>query len=305
MRLSTVLLLCALVLIGSSAEGLGPGAHLYVASRVMGTGWPGALFGSMAPDLCNLASTPQINGAMAGLTHCEFDRLSPSPFAMAFATHNNLWGVDSYIHCHHNPGYEDTYFTLRMKELLDEFEATGLTMLQAEDIVDAVLDYLLRKDLGPEFGHAIALSAQFFGAAQTQELVEAFALPLSQRVAGLSTEDAEDEIRSMAQLFKGITRIYGEQLALWELPGIRALLVEGFQSYLAIDAQTADALFTSTEELCWDYREELDRIAGALPSELEALSPAYKLPTGRAAVLAQAVLVCALFLLAARTRAVN
>lgn len=273
---------------------------MYVASRVAGTGWLDALFGSMLPDLDKLASTPTIKSKTAHLAHFEFDRLPASTFALGFATHNGVWGADYYAHSYHDPEAEDTYLTSRMRLLTHEF---GFTMNEAEGILEAVVDYLVRKDWGPELGALIEASADYCGASYEQEIVDAFAQPLSERVPGLSLSEAEGELRAMYQGFQTVMRAYGRGLYTVDLETTRGLLVEGMAMYFEVDEETANEYMTRAEELCWDYDVELDRIADTLPAELAALS--CTLPLSRTGVLVAGLLICGLLRALARREPVR
>jgi len=290
----------ALVLLAAEAGAWGPASHVYVVDRLMGTGLLDALFGSMMPDMYALGSTAPIQNNTQWLTHHEFDRLSPSSFALGFATHNGIWGADYYAHCYYDPSAPDTYLTERMKLMCLEF---GFSMQDAELVIEGVVDYLVRQDRGPELGGLIQLSAQAFGAEDEQQLVDAFALPLTQRVSGLSIEDAEAELRSMARNWRMLLAAYGGTFFGGDLAICRATLVTGLATALDVDEQTAEAYVARAEELCWDYFVELDRIAALLPAQLEALSPSYKLPLGPGCVLGEALLLCGWLVLRTRRRA--
>lgn len=273
MRTMRRLLTLALICTGSNAFGFGMGTHAYVAWRVCGSPWTEAVYASMAPDLFGLGSSQAIKAQVQPMTHFEFDRMAPTPFAMGFATHNGTWGADHYAHCYYDPGAPDTYFTARMRQLGDEF---GIGIYRGEDVVEAILDYMLRRDFGPWWGEFLAQAADSCGPAHDQQLVDAFALPLSQRVPGLTLEQAQAALRTVASQYRTVIRAYGQQLALQELPYIRSVLVQGMAMLLETDQTTADQILARAEVLCEDYRAELDAVAAAVRNELQ--TTVYQMP---------------------------
>jgi hypothetical protein len=278
------------LLAGAEACACGPATHLYVARQILGTDWPEALYGSMFPDVFGFAPTDAFKGQIQHLTHFEFDRVSPSPFAAGVATHNGTWGADYYSHAYYNPGEPDTYLTARMKQLSQEF---GFSVGQGEDLVEGVLDYLVRRDQGPAFGLLMKASADGTGAAVVQQVVDVFALPLSQQVPGLTLEAAQANLRTMCQQHLTLIRVYGQQLAVQDTPYIRSVLVQGMASYLQVDEATADQYVTRTEEICWDYQDELDAMALRIAGELNATP--YRLPLKNGIILVQGLAICGLF----------
>lgn len=259
-----------------TAVAWGPSSHLYVASKIVGTEWPQALFGAMAPDMNALTPNPSVKSVTAHLMHSHQDFLEPSMFALGFATHNGAWGADWYSHCYYS-GIETTYLTSRMRIFATEF---GVSMNDAEGVLEGVCDFIVRQELGPQLGELIVKAVNSFGPNQVQALVDAYAVPLSQGVAGLTVEEAEAEIRGMCERFVMVTGVYGQQLILFDIPPMRATLIQGFQTYFGIDYATAAAYMQRAEELCSDCTDELDRIAEVIRPDLLDLSPTYSLPIG-------------------------
>lgn len=288
----------ALAGLSTNAFGFGMSTHAYIAWRVCGTTWPEVLYGSTAPDFFGMAPSPEIKNAIQSMTHFEFDRLAPAPFSMGFATHNGAWGADHYAHCYYDPGAPDTYFTARMRQLEDEF---GISIYRGEDVIEAVLDYLIRRDFGPWWGDVMARAAESFTSTHAQLLVDAFAWPLSQRVPGLTLEQAQSTIHAMASNYRTLIRVYGMQLAMQDLPAIRSILVQGMAAILETDEITADAIMARAEVLCGDYRAELDAVAASVRDELK--TTAYPMPACDAWPLSAAIaaVACLIF----RKRSLN
>lgn len=266
--------LATLVIVASfNAYGFGMGTHAYVAWRVCGTPWLEVAYAAMAPDCFQLASSDAVKTRMQHMTHFEFDRLAPTPFAIGFATHNGEWGADHYAHCYYDPLAPDTYFTARMRQLSDEF---GFSINKGEDVIEGILDYMLRRDFDVWWGEFLTAAAHSCGPSQDRQLVDAFALPLSQSVSGLTLEQAQSTVRSVASGYRWAMGIYGDQLATNELPYIWQILVGGMANDLDIEEAEAEQVLIRAEELCQDYRTELDAIAVSVRNELQ--TTVYTLP---------------------------
>jgi hypothetical protein len=271
----------ALVLLCGTASAWGPGAHFYVAQRVLGTGWGEPLYAAMLPDMVALGATGPIKSATQHLTHFEFYRLAPSAFAAGFSTHNGEWGADYYSHCYYDPSAPDTYLTSRMKQFALEF---GCTVNQAEDVMEGVVDLMLRRDLGPDFGRQIAAAPRGISARARQDLIDALAEPLSARVPGLSVEAASVALQLMLDQHLIISKVYGDQLAANDMPFIRSTIVSGFAQYFGVSVAQAETYVSRAEELCWDYQTELDAMAGRVAAELASTPNA--MPVGGAGLVA-------------------
>ncbi len=291
MRATRWLLALVLLGAGSNAYGFGMGTHAYVAWRVCGTCWPEAIYAAMAPDLFGLGCSPETKSQLQSMTHFEFERMAPSPFAIGFVTHNGVWGADHYTHCYYDSQAVDTYFTGIMRQLASEF---GFSMNKSEDVVEAILDYMLRRDFGPWWGGFLASAADSCGSTQDEQLVEAFALPLSQRVPELALEGAQSELRLAASMYRTAMGVYGEQLAVHDLPYIRSILVRGMAMHLAIDDVTADRVMARAEELCVDYRGQLDAVAVSIHNKMQTTKYAVPLCGALPLTLTLGVVACAI-----------
>ncbi len=280
MRIPLVVVVVCCVANGALAWG--PLTHMYVAHELTGEVWPEAVLAGAMPDLNQVARTPESKSALTTLTHYEFWRLPATPFAAGFASHNNAWGADHYIHCFFY-GNETEYITQRMRILCDEF---GLTNSQSEDVMEGVMDFLIRRDVGPEIGALVTRCADAFSDEEVDQLVAAYAQPLADRTA-LDLAGAEDELRYAAWRFSTVIWAYGQQLAVQSSEDIRSLLAMGYSSTLGVDIATANACMARAEELCWDWPVELRRIANVIRPELAALGHDWyvfkqPLPNGRA-----------------------
>jgi len=269
-------LLLALAFGCGHAWAFGPAAHVYIVRKIAGDTWPQAAFGATLPDMGRFGVTEAIQSRTANLTHSEWELMGATPFGMGFITHNGEWGADWYVHCHHQ-GYENTYMTMRMRAMVNEF---GITMLEAEDILDGVVDYLVGTEQAPDLGLLLKRGAELYGPAEEQQVVDAYAQPLADGVAGLSLEQAEAELRAMGQQYRTVMQVYGQQLATADGVTVRGVLVQGLAAYLGEDLATVDAYVSWGEEMCWDYEVELDHIVVAIEEELEATPFQLPLATG-------------------------
>ncbi|MCX5759657.1 MAG: hypothetical protein NTU83_14370 [Candidatus Hydrogenedentes bacterium] len=232
-----------------------------------------AVYAATVPDFCALGPSPGIKAQLPPMTHFEFERMAPTPFGLGFVTHNGEWGADHYAHCYYDPDVPETYFTERMRLLSEEF---GFSINKGEDVVEAILDYMLRRDFGPWWGEFLASAAESCGPAHDQQLADAFASPLSQRVPDLTIEQARSQLRSMASTYRWVILMYGQQLATQDQEYIRRVLVDNMARNLGIDAFTADLVMARAEELCVDYRDELDAVAASVRNEMQ--TTVYALP---------------------------
>jgi len=274
----------------------GPAAHAYVAKRVVGGPWLSAMYGAMLPDMFDLGTSQAIKSQTQHLTHFEYYRLNmPSAFTVGFATHNGEWGADHYSHAYYNPSLPDTYLTSRMKQFAAEF---GRSVNDGETVMEAVVDYLIRRDQGPEWGTLLAKSVDAVGRPEEQAIVDAFAQPLSERVPGLSVSDADSALRRMFQQHRLVTRFYGQQLALQDEAYVRAILVQVLMAALGTDQETTETYVTRAEGMCADYQAELDRIAGEVKAEIE--STPYQLPLRRSSTAAAAIVIAGAFIVLRR-----
>ena len=267
MRAPVVLCSVALGLFAGAASAWGPGAHAYVVRELSGDEWPLAIMASTMPDMVHVSSDPAVRSNMQYLTHHEYDRLPQGVFAMGFTTHNGDWGADWYAHCYYQ-GVETTYLTSRMRIMADEF---GITMTQAEDVLEPAVDYLVGVDHGLELGPLIELGLEQFGETEVQQLVDAYAQPLSDRVPGLSVAEAENEIRTMSDTFAFVLQAYAQQLVVHDVAYIRWVALLWVMNALDVDQATADLYLSRAEELCWDYEVGLGTIVSELPSGLATL----------------------------------
>lgn len=145
-------------------------------------------------------------------------------------------------------------------------------MQHAEAVFEAVVDYLVRLDYGPELGELIAQSAS--RSAHEEALVEAFAEPVAER-AGISLDEAAEEIRKGAKGFQVITRMYGEQLAKHDEAYVLEHIPVGLTVVLSCDVETAEAYVARAVEMCQDdFKNELDRVCRQVRAKM-AGNPKY------------------------------
>lgn len=254
-----------LLLIAFPATAWGPATHAYVASCVTEGQNLSVIFGAMLPD-CNATIRHDAQEAyqLNRLTHQEFDLLAASALATGLKTHNALWGADYYAHLIYTPNPEEIFSVVKIRQLSNEF---GISISQAEDVIEMCVDIQLRLTFGPAFGQMIAYAGQASGAAHEQALVDAFAVELSARVSGLTPEQAEQDIRTAVQAFKTLTIAFGEQLQLSDAE-IHAAIPPILAMYLNCDVSSAEAYYQRGLEITADYMDELNRICAAIKLEM-------------------------------------
>ncbi len=260
--------------LAAQAFAWGPATHAYLAERATGSTRPGLHFGSILPDMNNVVfNKPDVFDAMRTLTHYECNLLPSSCLVLGMITHNEAWGADWYSHQHwlnETAEAEALYSTRKIRQIEDEF---GLRPDQAEFLFEFAIDYLLRVEDGPGLGRKLLLGAAEFGPGQQQQLIDAFAVPLSQRVAGLSIEQAREELRAAARQYRFAIEVYGTAYLSDETAAFD-MLTSLTAFYLCLDAATAaDGLWFAVELCRDDYRAELDRIAGLLRADLAVHAP--------------------------------
>lgn len=275
------------------AAAWGPATHMYIAQCVTESQHDDILFGAALPDLnATLLGQPQIANALKTLTHHEADRLPPSFLAIGMITHNGDWGADYYAHIVYHPEDPDsdtTYSTIKINTFR---AALGITAGQAEDLLEMTMDYLIRMDNGPQVGNWIVRSARAFGPHQEQMMVDAFAQPLTERVAGLTIEDAESNIRTACAAFKFLTETFGIQLQR-EDEDIASAIPPLLARYMNVDEAAAATYFNYAVTACQeDYQAELNRICANMRTRFADM-PDYEMPLGHGAAVVVTILLLA------------
>ncbi|HNR31394.1 MAG TPA: immunoglobulin domain-containing protein, partial [Candidatus Hydrogenedentes bacterium] len=164
----------------------------------------------------------------------------------------------------YDTGAEDIYSTITIRQLSQEF---GISMQQGEDLFEAAIDYLIRRDQGSEIGMLVRRAATASGAVQEQAVVDAFAAELAARVSGLTVEEADEDIRKAFEAYRSTMEVYGEQLS-GDLDAVRSMLMPLLAVHLGVDLATAETYFDRAVELCADYQTEMDRIIAAIAPHL-------------------------------------
>lgn len=286
MRRAKHIVLAMGLLLSMQAWAWGPAVHAYLIQRITGTQNLEAIYGSIVPDFYLLAlGNPTAKAKLQRLTHYEFDRLEEGWFSIGFASHNGEWGADYYAHLYYNPEAPDIFSVVKIRQLSTEF---GITMQVAEDIFEATVDFLVRMDCGPVLGTLIREGATHSG--HEQDLVDAFAQPLSERVPGMSLAEAQETIRSAAAASQQLTAIYGEQLEQDEA-FLRTLIPAILVTTLGCPPDLARQYFERAEAICADeHAAEMDRICALVEAEMDARAR-YRVPLAPGGMLLLALLV--------------
>jgi len=250
------------------AQAWAPVTHAYLAERITGHCDPEIMYGATMVDFHGtLIANKKADKALKRIAHDEFHRLEPSKFAVGFATHNALWGADYYAHLYYDKSAEPIYSTLKIRQLSREF---GISMQQAEDSFEGVIEFMIRIEYGPQLGQIMAQGARD---THEEELAKAFAAPLAKRT-GMSVEQAASEIRKAARGFQVLANTYAKQLVRDDAY-LRFLAVLAIQGYLGGSHDDAERYFTRVIELCQDdYQAEMDRIVRNIRERMRA-DPVY------------------------------
>ena len=261
-------LLVVLLTAAWPAEAFGPITHAYIAMQVFPDAPPSALFGAMAADMNDFDGwNNKLGSRFKHFTHAGADRLPPSPFQWGLLTHNSSWGADSYAHAYFHLPTEKLY-PLRLYEQLSR--DTAISMNDAEDVIETILDYVICRDLGSAFIHRIAEAADAVGPAEEQALIDAFAEPLSQEVPELTRDRAADSIRMMFQCDKTFLKGMAELMA---LPGTSLLATAPvlLAAGLNMNPALASRCVQRAVELCADWRVHLDEISREIAAHMQLL----------------------------------
>ena len=246
----------------------GPFTHAYIAAKAIPDAPPQALFGAMAADMNAICGKKTIGNAFQKLTHYQASLVSSSPFQLGMETHNTNWGADSYAHAYFRNPDEKPYPYVVFRQLSEEMD---ISLHEAEDITEAIMDYVICRDLGLEFSRDIIEAIESVGPVEEQALVDAFTEPLCEKVKNLSPARAERIIRSAFHLDRFLLRILTSFMALPDKVrlDIGIPLVAG---HFDMDAEKMEHCIERGIELCSDWRMHLDPISDAIALEL------YKMP---------------------------
>jgi len=256
----------ALLLIAGQAFAWGPFTHAYIAMQVTPNAPPQMVFGAMAADLNDFNGFDEkLGGKVKHFTHFEAARLAPSPFRQGMLTHNSDWGADSYAHAYfHVP--TDKLYPLRIFEQLNR--ELDISMNDAEDMVELLMDFVVCRDMGPGFVRAMVEAASSVGPEEEQALVSAFAGPLAHEMPGLGQAEAEQWLRIMFESDQEALKQTAEltlQVGDSLLDGAPSLLTIAFD----MDIAKARRCVQRVVELCADWRVHLDSIAGEVAARMK------------------------------------
>ncbi len=242
----------------------GPFAHAYIAAKVIPDAPPQVLFGAMSADMNAICGRTDINAAYKHLTHHKADLLCASSFRMGLQTHNSDWGADSYAHAYFSNPDEKPYPYTIFKQLSEEME---ISINDAEDIMEAIVDYVICRDLGPEFLAEILEAVNAVGSSEEQMLVDAFTVPLCTEISNLPHARAERTIRSMFRLDRFLIRFL---VSFMSLPDRLRQNVGIPLTAASFDMDTTkmERCIQRGVELCADCRIHLDAIADEIAIKL-------------------------------------
>jgi hypothetical protein len=263
----TCLLFFLVLTVSPYASAWGPFTHAYIAIQIFPDAPPKALFGAMAADMNAFASEPVIDSSFKRLTHNKADLLSPTLFRLGLLTHNAEWGADSYAHAYFNDPSEKPYPYRIFNQLSHEM---AISINDAEDIIEAVMDFVICRDLGIKFTKSISDAIAVVGEDEEQALVEAYTAPLCHQIEGLSSSQGKRSIRNMFRCDKASLKYLAIFMALPE-----TLLLKIGPYLLApslhMEPEKMDLCVKRGIELCADWRTNLDSISEEIASEMHAL----------------------------------
>jgi len=257
-----------LAMLAYPAQAWGPITHAYIVCQAVPDAPPIALFGAMSADMNDCSGWGWALGKhFKRLTHFEAGLIAPSPFQLGLLTHNSEWGGDSYAHAYfHTP--TDKLYPMRIFEQLSR--ETGISMNDAEDFIETLMDYVICRDLGLAFVHRIAEAANAAGAQEEQMLIDAFTQPLMDKMPELGREQAVDLIRSIFRCDAAFLRQTAELMTMPSESLMRiapTLLAAGS----GIDMAKAAQCVQRGVELCADWRGHLDEISKQMAEKMQSL----------------------------------
>lgn len=269
------LIVACLIACPFGAWAWGPLTHAYIASCVTNSENYDLIFGSGAPDLNGMIDDNEEGGALRSLSHHEFERLAPSAFTTGFTTHNESWGADYYAHS------DGTYASDMMAKLEEDL---SITASQAHTLFESCIDMQIRLAHGPGWGTLLAESARASGEANEQLMVDAYAGALAARVTGLSTSQADEDIRKALKDLRSKTITIGDILAQESVSDIEADTLWYLAIYLGVPegkartyyeyamAATEDTFQAELNFVCTMIKQEMpEAIEGEQTAEGETL----------------------------------
>ncbi len=261
-------LLAASLLAALPAHAFGPMTHAYIASQIFPDAPPALLFGAMVADMNEFSGLGEEgSSALKHLTHREAKLLAPSPFALGLLTHDADWGADSYAHAYFHLPTEKKY-PLRVYEQLSSEK--GITMNNAEDVIETLIDYVICRDLGRPFVRKILDAVNDVGPAEEQALVDAYTGPLMERMPQLTREKAEKTLRKAFQCERAALKctacfmLVSDKVQQALAPYMIAL---GAGIGFSISGECTERGI----ELCADWKPSLDQIALEMGAKMREL----------------------------------
>jgi hypothetical protein len=260
-----IVLIAMTLAVSQSATAWGPFTHAYIALQVMPDAPPQALFGAMAADMNSFTASKETNSACKYFTHHQASLVAPSPFQSGMLTHNGDWGADSYAHGYFKSTSTKSYPYRIFEQLSSE---TGISINDAEDIIETVMDYVICRDRGPRFTARIAEAATAAGADDEQAMVDAFAEPLRERAKELTSVRAQWALRTMFRCDKILLRYLASCMSLPDTflhdAGVYVL---GHKFHM--EPSKTEACVNRAFELCADWQPNLDAISEAIAAEMD------------------------------------
>jgi len=267
-RISLGVFLSAMLFAAVPAHAWGPITHAYIAMQVFPDAPPVLLFGAMVADMNGFSGLGEKGeSSLKHLTHREAKLVAQSPLRQGLLTHDADWGADSYAHAYfHLPTTK--LYPLRIYEQLSS--ETGITMNNAEDVIETLVDYVICRDLGREFTRKILTAANAAGPAEEQALVDAYTGPYMERMQGLTREQAESAIR----------RAFRCEKAALQWTACFMLTSDKYQRAFApymiwlgtgIPYDISGACTERAIALCADWKPNLDQIAREMADKMREL----------------------------------
>lgn len=261
MAVTRGLMVAAGLLAASCAAGWGPVTHAYLARQAMAEAGASALAGAMCPDMNGfLLGERKLASNLKRLTHTAAGGLPASAFRGGMLTHNSEWGGDRYAHAYHyhpeENGYPHSIFKLFSEE-------TGVSINEAEDVIEMVMDYVIARDMGAGFVRELAAAADAAGAQEEDMLAQAFAAPLA---AAVQMENPAEAAKAIRSCFRSHQAFLGQLARGFLMPDEAQRIL--LRLFMPPHAGDADKTLQRAIELCADWRTQLDRIAGEIRSAL-------------------------------------
>jgi hypothetical protein len=303
-----LLILAVLTILPASAFGWGSATHAWLANGLglqSGSLNMEEIYGSMLPDLPNYMADQTQAAVLFQLTHYNFMEIvekEKSPVGSrkaseyGFASHNEVWGGDYTAHTNgFNTG--DQGYVIAKSEYLAGIIApilgippysppyNPLLLSLAHSAIESGIDLRLKRELDPQIGFKIILSAESRSHKIPQLLVSAYAkdfaytMKISQPKARSIILKTEEDFRQLISMYGGaLTKSAVNDEDIWALAQLGAQI---YSSQLGLSIEDASIKIKGIldfvvngdivlGDILYDYQNELSQTFDFVKSGLAA-----------------------------------